>query len=140
MIKGSSSIYLDETASPANQIVILQGSRTGRPKNGIAPSFRAISFRTGEELWKLNIRKMASYSQDNDSTALDLEDGRIFNAGENGIGYFLNRSTQKASLKSGMMQPEILGEVKLYSPNDQKRHGGNLVSEASPARWAIAYF
>ncbi|MGL5080054.1 MAG: hypothetical protein ACRC8A_01070 [Microcoleaceae cyanobacterium] len=134
VIKGSSSVYIDETASPENQIVILQGSRTGRPKQGMAPSFRAISFRTGQEIWKLNIRKMASYSQDNDSTALDLGDGRIFNAGENGIGYFLNRSTQAASSRSGFLQPEVLGEVKLYEARDQSRHGGNLVSEASPSR------
>ena len=96
VIKGSASIYLDETASEDNQIVILQGSRTGRPKKGIAPSFRAISFRTGRELWKLNIRKTASYSQDNDSSALDLGNGVIFNAGENGIGYFLDYRTKTA--------------------------------------------
>ncbi|MFY7801815.1 MAG: hypothetical protein ACOVQ7_00145 [Limnoraphis robusta] len=134
VIKGSSSIYIDETATEENQIVILQGSRTGRPKNGIAPSFRAISFRTGHELWKLNISKTVSYSQDNDSSALDLGNGVIFNAGENGIGYFLDYSTNKAQSKLGFQQPKILSEVQLYSSSDVKRQGGNIISEASPSR------
>ncbi|MGF1493128.1 MAG: hypothetical protein ACFBSC_11895 [Microcoleaceae cyanobacterium] len=134
VIKGSSSLYIDPNAEPENQIVILQGSRTGRPKKGIAPSFRAISFRTGKEIWKLNIPKTASYSRDNDSTALPLENGQIFNAAENGIGYFLNRSIQATEMKLGFLQPEILGTVKLYTDADRKRQGGNLVSEASPSR------
>ncbi len=134
VIKGSSSIYIDETATEDNKIVILQGSRTGRPKNRIAPSFRAISFRTGQEIWKLNIRKTASYSQDNDSSALDLGNGIIFNAGENGIGYFLDASTKKSQKKSGFLQPKIFSEVQLYTSSDSKRQGGNLVSEASPSR------
>lgn len=48
VIKGSSTVYIDETANEENRIVILQGSRTSRPKKGIAPSFRAISLRTGQ--------------------------------------------------------------------------------------------
>ncbi|MDY7022646.1 MAG: hypothetical protein SWJ54_15030, partial [Cyanobacteriota bacterium] len=134
VIKGSSSIYIDDTAEEENKIVVLQGSRTGRPKKGIAPSFRAISFRTGQELWKLNIRKTASYSQDNDSSALDLGNGVIFNAGENGVGYFLDSRTSTAQKKLGFLQPKILGEVKLYTSADLKRQGKNLVSEASPSR------
>jgi outer membrane protein assembly factor BamB len=134
VIKGSSTVYVDETAREENRIVILQGSRTGRPKKGIAPSFRAISFRTGEELWKLDIKKTRSYSRDNDSSALILGDGLIFNAGENGIGYFLNSSTSATQIKSGLVQPQILSEVQLYESSDSKRHGGNLVTESSPAR------
>ena len=134
VIKGSSSLYIDETASEDNRIVILQGSRTGRPRNGLAPSFRAISFRTGKEIWKLDIRKTLSYSRDNDSSALYLGNDFIFNAGENGIGYFLKSSTQTATQKSGFLQPQVVSEVQLYTRNDRKRQGRNLVSEASPAR------
>lgn len=134
VIKGSSTVYIDETARDENKIVILQGSRTGRPKKGVAPSFRAISFRTGEEIWQLDIRKTRSYSRDNDSSALPLDNSLIFNAGENGIGYFLNSSTLRTRLKSGIIQPEILSEVKLYETGDIKRQGGNLVAESSPAR------
>lgn len=31
-MKGSSTVYIDETANEENRIVILQGSRTGRQK------------------------------------------------------------------------------------------------------------
>ncbi|NES03904.1 MAG: hypothetical protein F6K22_14260 [Okeania sp. SIO2F4] len=134
VIKGSGTIYIDETANEENRIVILQGSRTGRPKKGIAPSFRAISFRTGKEIWQLDIRKTRSYSRDNDSSALLLGNGLIFNAGENSIGYFLNSSASKAKIKSGLKQPEILSELKLYLDSDARRQGGNIVSESSPAR------
>ncbi|MBO0348824.1 PQQ-binding-like beta-propeller repeat protein [Phormidium pseudopriestleyi FRX01] len=138
VIKGSASLYIDEKASEENRIVILQGSRLGIQNSlnsaGPLPSFRAISFRTGQELWKLDIRKTASYSRDNDSSALDLGNGILFNAGENGIGYFLNSATDAATLKSGILQPEILGEVQFYEPQDSLRQGGNLVTESSPAR------
>lgn len=138
VIKGSTSLYIDEKAPEENRIVILQGSRLGIQNSlnspSPIPSFRAISFRTGKELWKLDIRKTASYSRDNDSSALDLGNGILFNAGENGIGYFLNSATDAATLKSGILQPEILGEVQLYEAQDSRRQGGNLVTESSPAR------
>ncbi|MBW4681510.1 MAG: PQQ-like beta-propeller repeat protein [Microcoleus vaginatus WJT46-NPBG5] len=137
ILKGSSTIYIDPTASEENRIVVLQGSRLG-VRNSLftsapVPSFRAISFRTGKELWKLNIRKTASYSRDNDSSPIDLGSGVIFNAGENAIGYFLNSSTRTAAKKEGMIQPQILDEVQLYQPADIGRHSGNLVAESSPA-------
>lgn len=134
VIKGTATIYIDKTASEDNQIVILQGSRTGQPKNGLAPSLRAISFRTGQEIWKLDIRKTISYSRDNDSSALPLENNLIFNAAENGIGYFFNKSTEKTVNKSGFVQPQIFAEVQLYKNSDRQRQGRNLVAESSPAR------
>lgn len=134
VIKGSSSVYIDKTAEEDNRIVVLQGSRSSLARGGIAPSFRAVSFRTGKEIWKLNIRRTASYSQDNDSSALYLGDGLIFNAAENGIGYFLNSSTKTAEKKLGFLQPKILSEVKLYANGDSSRQGGNLVTESSPSR------
>jgi outer membrane protein assembly factor BamB len=138
ILKGSATVYIDPTASEENQIVILQGSRLGVNTSMFspapAPSFRAISFRTGKELWKLNIRKTDSYSRDNDSSPIDLGEGVLFNAGENGIGYFINRSARTAKTKEGIVQPEILSEVKLYETADIGKHAGNLVAESSPAR------
>lgn len=135
ILKGSSTLYIDETASAENRIVILQGSRSGGGrKGGIVPSFRAISFRTGKELWKLNIRKTASYSRDNDSSALYLGNGLIFNMGENAVGYFLESSTKTAQRKQGIKQPKILSEIQLYENSDIRKHGGNLVAESSPSR------
>jgi outer membrane protein assembly factor BamB len=138
ILKGSSTVYIDPTAKEENRIVVLQGSRRGinntlnTPKP--VPSFRAISFRTGEELWRLNVRKTHSYSRDNDSSAIDLGNGIIFNASENGIGYFINSSVATAKVDRGIVQPQVLAEVPLYSTADIRRNGGNLVTESSPSR------
>lgn len=134
VIKGTASIYIDETANDDNKIVILQGSRSSRPGRTNSPSFRAISFRTGQEIWRLNIKKTKSYSQDNDSSPIYLGDGLLFNSSENGIGYFLPSSTQKTELKLGIKQPQIVSEIVLYENSDAQKHGGNLVTESSPAR------
>lgn len=137
IIKGTATIYIDPSADDENRLVILQGSRLSfLPKNSRKPSssFRAISFRSGRELWRLPFRKTPSYSRDNDSSPLDLGKGLIFNAGENSIGYFLNGSIEKAQLKEGTSQPEILAEVDLYQTIDAGKYGGNLVTESSPAR------
>ncbi|MEB3336600.1 MAG: hypothetical protein VKJ46_03995 [Leptolyngbyaceae bacterium] len=139
VIKGTSTIYLDRYASPENRIVILQGSRQGL-QNRVSspypvPSFRAISFRTGKELWRMDIRQTHSWSRDNDSSPLMLENDQIFNVGENGIGYFISGNTHNARLKRGIKQPQVLSEVQLYTLADVKRQGGNLVAESSPARF-----
>ncbi|HIK27738.1 MAG: PQQ-like beta-propeller repeat protein [Oscillatoriaceae bacterium SKW80] len=137
VIKGTSTVYIDENAREENKVVILQGSRLGVNKSlssKIVPSFRAISFRSGKEIWRLNIKQTDSYSRDNDSSPLYLGNGVLFNAGENGIGYFINSSTTAAKIKDGILQPEILTEVKLYEQADISRHRRNLVVESSPAR------
>lgn len=137
ILKGSASIYLDETAEDENRIVILQGSRYGVGNVLVSsdpiPSFRAISFRTGRELWRLNIRLTDSYSRDNDSSAIALGNGELFNVGENAIGYFLNASAARTTQSQGLTQPQILQELKLYEDADIAKYRGNLVAEASPA-------
>jgi PQQ-like domain len=133
ILKGSSTIYIDPTAPYDNQVVVLQGSRRG--VTGKHPSsFRAISFRTGREIWRLSLQRTPSYSLDNDSSPIDLGDGVLFNAGENSIGYFLNSATSAGTIENGMWQPEILSKVQLYKAEDAPRYGGNLVTESSPAR------
>jgi outer membrane protein assembly factor BamB len=137
ILKGSASIYLDETAEEDDRLVILQGSRRGVGNalvtSNPVPSFRAISFRTGRELWRLNIRLTDSYSRDNDSSAIALGNGELFNVGENAIGYFLNASAARARQKDGIIQPQIIQELKLYEDADIAKYRGNLVAEASPA-------
>jgi len=138
IIKGSSTIYIDEKANEENKIVILQGSRKGFYNRvysqNIVPSFRAISFRTGKELWKLNIKRTNSYSRDNDSSPILIEDTLLFNAGENSIGYFLSGDLSDTVNEDGLIQPRIISEIQLYSDDDRRKHGGNLVTEASPGR------
>lgn len=137
IIKGTATIYIDPTAKDENRVVILQGSRLSYtpPNLTKAPSsFRAISFRTGQELWRLSFRRTPSYSRDNDSSPIDLGQGLLFNAGENSIGYFLNGSILAAQTTQGTTQPQILSEVQLYEPIDARKYGGNLVTESSPSR------
>ncbi len=138
VIKGTATIYIDHYAPAHNRIVILQGSRRGLHNTintpGPVPSFRAISFRTGQELWRMDIPLTDSYSRDNDASPILLDDGVLFNPGENGIGYFLNAAVEAASVRDGILQPEILDQVYLYVPSDMETHRRNLVSEASPAR------
>jgi outer membrane protein assembly factor BamB len=144
ILKASPTVYFDRDAAPDNRIVVLQGSRIG---NGLAvrgsqpcPSFRAVSFRTGKELWRMDVRQTRCYSRDHDGSALDLGDGTVFTCGENSIGCFLDARTAKASKKDGILQPALLGEVKLYNEDDVRPqgnvrgHGGDLLVEGSAAR------
>ncbi|MCS7074592.1 MAG: hypothetical protein NZ108_09010, partial [Bacteroidia bacterium] len=139
ILKGTCTVYIDETASTENKIVILQGSRLGI-KNyvynpNICPSFRAISFRTGKELWRFNVKQTPSFSRDNDSSPILVSDSVFFNACENGYGYFIHASASKTEKRDNLNQPTVLSELKLYDDVDVVKHHRNLVSEASPARW-----
>jgi outer membrane protein assembly factor BamB len=138
VVKASPTVYIDPTATAENRIVVTQGSRIGkgiRVRGGQpAPSFRAVSFRTGKELWRMDVRETRCYSRDHDASALDLGNGVLFTSGENSIGIFLDSRTAKASKRNGLLQPAILGEVKLYNEEDAKIHGGDLLVEGSPAR------
>lgn len=132
VIKGTATIFLIRD-SLDERVIILQGSRRGFEKShddNIVPSFRAIDG-NGQELWRLNIKKTYSYSRDVDASAL-VVDSLIFLGAENGIFYVIDPAPEKATKKSGMIQPQIIREIQLYNHNDIKKHGGNLVIEASP--------
>lgn len=132
ILKGTGTIW---TQPGSNELVILQGSRLGNDKNlysKIVPSFRAISYSTGKELWRLNSRQTRSYSRDVDASAL-LLDNLAYIGLENGIFTVLNPDPSLAETKDGILQPKILHEEMLYTPNDATLHGGNLVTEASPS-------
>ncbi len=136
VIKGTATIYEDVCAQDDNRLIILQGSRRGvncSLSSPVCPSLRAISFRTGEELWRLNVGRTRSYSRDNDSSPLFLGEGLIFDAAENGRGYFISSQTSLTNIHSGHLWPEVIAKILLYNEDDVKRHGGNLVAEASPA-------
>lgn len=128
VIKGSSTLLEVD-----DDIVILQGSRLGfrrTLKDKIIPSYRAISFCTGEELWRFNIPATGSYSRDVDGSALIYE-GKIVFGAENGMLYVLD--PRRTELRQGMRQPAILRSFELFERDDIVRHGGNIVTESSPA-------
>lgn len=136
VIKGTGSLWINHNAdSLKDRCVILQGSRAGA---GLStkkiPSFRGISYFTGEELWRLNSVRTRCYSRDVDASALILEDTAYIGL-ENGIFTVFSPDRDCAYLQDGLFQPQIFkNDDTLFTKKDKKIHGGNLVTEASPAK------
>lgn len=137
VIKGTGTIWEDHQAKdPQNSIMILQGARKNINislyGDGIY-SFRAISYFTGKELWRVPISKGESYSRDVDASALVIND-KVYVPTENGYLMILNPyelDTIKTDT-STHFQPKILKEIELFEKDDAKIHRGNLVPESSP--------
>ncbi|MBA7529349.1 hypothetical protein ES705_21545 [subsurface metagenome] len=135
VVKGTGTIWeAPDTFPPKNCLIILQGSRLGVGNyldTKHIPSYRAISYYTGHELWRLDVKWTDSYSRDADGSALVLND-TVYIGLENSLFTLLNPSPYKASIKNGMLQPEIIQETKLYTRNDVLAHKNNVVTESSP--------
>jgi outer membrane protein assembly factor BamB len=135
VVKGTGTIWqTPDTFPDKNRLVILQGSRLGIGNyldSKHIPSFRAISYHTGEELWRLDVKWTKSYSRDADGSALVLND-TVYIGLENSLFTVLNPSPYKASVLDGMLQPEIIQESILYDDSDVISHKNNVVTESSP--------
>jgi outer membrane protein assembly factor BamB len=128
VIKASSTLF-----EMKQDIMILQGSRQGFKntlRDMLIPSFRAISFNTGQEIWRLNVPRTGSYSRDVDGSALIYKDKIVIGA-ENGMLYVLD--PLETELRQGIQQPKILHEYRLYDKKDVLQHRGNVTIESSPA-------
>lgn len=136
VIKGTGTLWENKAAeNPEERYVILQGSRQGLQNSlasKVVPSYRAISYLTGKELWRLNVRRTKSYSRDVDASALVLNDTAYIGL-ENGIFTMFNPNPKHAKVTDGILQPVIYFEDTLYQLTDHAVHGGNLVTESSPA-------
>lgn len=137
VIKGTASLWHNPKPTSVNDaLVILQGSRRGYGKNlgsKIVPSFRAISYRSGEERWRHNVRRTPSISRDVDGSPL-IERDTVYAAMENGL-FLRFRPDETAWDSSGhFTAPRILGAHRLYTRKDVISHRGNIVTESSPAR------
>jgi outer membrane protein assembly factor BamB len=136
VIKGTGTLWVNEKAENLEEsVLILQGSRRGYEKDLYSknvPSFRAVSYFTGKELWRLNVTRTPSYSRDVDGSALTLGDVAYIGL-ENALFTVLNPDPRQAKQKDGMLQPQIYQQIPLYERADQYHHGGNLVVESSPA-------
>lgn len=136
ILKGTGTIWVNDSASdPLNRIVILQGSRKG-VQNSIGSSdcssYRAVSFFTGKELWRYNVKQTDSYSRDVDASALILSDTAYLGL-EN--GKFISFDPGKNTIREDTVnRPVIFSEHPLYNAVDHAHHGGNLVTEGSPAK------
>jgi len=135
VIKGTGTIWQNKNATTLNEsLIILQGSRRGLKKDlysKVVPSFRAVSYFTGEELWRMNVKQTNSYSRDVDGSAIVLNDTAYIGL-ENALFTTFSPDPQKAKIKDNLFQPKIYQQITLYDKNDIKKHGGNLVVESSP--------
>ena len=137
VIKGTGTIWNNQKADrPENSQVILQGARkninVSLSGEGIY-SFRAISYFTGKELWRVPIRRGKSYSRDVDASALVINE-KVYAPAENGYLLVLNPHQLDSLIIDSMLYftPEIIKEIPLFEKEDSKIHRGNLVTEASP--------
>ncbi|GAB4303167.1 MAG: hypothetical protein Kow0068_25610 [Marinilabiliales bacterium] len=137
IIKSTGCVYINKTTNSRKyKYLILQGSRIGLNvlfNDSVAPSYRAVSYITGEEIWKLNIRKTESYSRDVDGTALIINDTAYIGL-ENGIFTVFNPNHKFATIKNEIKQPYIIQELKLFNENDVKKHNRNIVTESTPCK------
>jgi outer membrane protein assembly factor BamB len=137
VIKSTGSFWVNpnKQEDDPDKYVIFQGSRLGfrnRINDAVIPSYRAISFRTGEELWRYNVRKGPSYSRDVDGSAILLDD-TLFIGLENGYFVKLNPNPDSAKIKDGILQPLQYLELPLYEEEDIIRHRRNVITESAPA-------
>ena len=136
VVKGTGTIWNNQqTDEIRNKIVILQGSRLGVGNyldSKHIPSYRAISYITGEELWRLDVKWTDSYSRDADGSALIINDTAYLGL-ENSLFTVFCPDYSMAGLKDGMLQPAIYQELPLYEPTDVIAHKNNVVTESSPS-------
>jgi hypothetical protein len=63
ILKGTGTIWVNKnTDNPENKYIIMQGSRLGfwnSHDDKYIPSFRAVSYLTGKELWRMNVKKQS---------------------------------------------------------------------------------
>lgn len=133
ILKGTGTIWKNPYAvSPENRFLVLQGSRLGtgnHTRMDTIPSYRAVSLATGREVWRMNVRCGPSYSRDLDGSALLVGDTAYLGM-ENGFLGVFNPSL--AQTEYGY-QP-LLEEHPLFDEDDSFSHGGELVTESSPAK------
>jgi outer membrane protein assembly factor BamB len=137
VVKGTGTIWINPyDENPATRYLILQGSRLGVGNyldTPHIPSFRAISYMTGEEVWRLDVKWTDSYSRDADGSPLIIND-TVYTGLENSLFTVLDPDPSKAVIIDSMLQPLIIQERKLYKKEDVTDHAYNVVTESSPAR------
>ncbi|HET6496827.1 MAG TPA: PQQ-binding-like beta-propeller repeat protein, partial [Thermoleophilia bacterium] len=116
-----------------DKYIVLAGSRRGYPYKladpNVAP-YRAVTFGSGTELWRLPVPQTASYSRDCDGSGFFL-DGRQYIGVESGLMYALDPLVTEAW--DGHQKPQIVAQTELLGDERAKVHEGNLVLEASAA-------
>ena len=133
VIKSSASVFRNPSPSGADdRYIVLAGSRQGYPlpftDPGIAP-YRAVTFGTGKELWRLPVPLTASYSRDCDGSGFFLG-GREYIGVESGWFYSLDPLHTQPWV--GHREP-LIKASRLLLGGAPASHGGELTLESSPA-------
>ncbi len=135
ILKGTGTIWVNKNAKNIeNKYVIMQGSRLGfwnSHDDKYIPSFRGISYISGKELWRINVKKTDCYSRDVDGSAV-VVDTLAYLALENGIFTVFSPNPKYKERRDGIVQAKILQEIQYYNQKDIDLHGNDLVSESSP--------
>jgi outer membrane protein assembly factor BamB len=136
VIKSTGCIWSNplKAKNDPDKYVIFQGSRQGFGTSlmqDFIPSYRAISYRTGKELWVFNSKKGASYSRDVDGTALIIDD-TLFIGLETGNFVKLNPNPDSSRVIDGFRQPCQFLQLELWAKSDMARHRQDLITESSP--------
>jgi outer membrane protein assembly factor BamB len=135
IIKSSPTVIEDPRPDvTSDRYLVLAGSRRGWPSSFTDPAlapYRAVSFGTGKEVWRLPVPLTASYSRDVDGSGF-FYNKRMFSGVES--GWFYKLDPFRTTAWNGYRTPEIVAERLLIGdPQDATAHGGNLVLEASPS-------
>ncbi len=134
IIKGSPSVFANpDPQGDDDRYIVLAGSRRGYPyklaDDRVAP-YRALTFGSGKELWRLPVPQTACYSRDCDGSGFFL-DGRQYIAVESGLVYALDPFVTEPW--EAHQKPKILAQAELLGDERAASHDGNLVLEASLA-------
>lgn len=136
VIKGTGTIWHEPGyPEPENRMVILQGSRLGVGNyldSDHIPSYRGVSYFTGRELWRHDVKWTHSYSRDVDGSALVLGDTAYIGL-ENSLFTIFDPDYKNAGMKDDMLQPKIHRQLRLYDMPDVEKHDHNVVTESSPS-------
>lgn len=137
IIKGTGTLWLNPNPDrPENRLLVMQGSRLGNGRwlsSDTIPSYRAISFFTGEELWRMQVERGPSFSRDVDGSAIVIENVAYIGL-ENGIFRKFDPSPTATIKSGGNLWAQGVSNHEMYRKGDGARHGGELVVESSPCR------
>lgn len=139
VIKGTNTVYFDPRRPKGDRVVVVSGSRRGSKLDigdPIIAPLRAVSFATGEELWRLPVPRTKNYSQDVDASPLWL-DGRLIAALEPGYVVAIDPEVLGPG-PDGHPRPSVVATSPLlYTPADVRARpdvgAANVAVEGSPA-------
>jgi len=132
IIKSSPSVFRNpDPAGADDKYIVCAGSRRGYPYKladpRVAP-YRAVTFGSGKELWRLPVPQTVCYSRDCDGSGFFL-DGRQYVGVESGWMYALDPLSTVSW--GGQKRPRIVAQRQLLGDARAKTHKGNLLLESS---------